>query len=97
MCRIHLHIFEGTLSYPSSLRLPKTYEQLVKDHQEIKITQLPATTSVLELLSNEIEPMNDDACSVYSGATEGPESTFMDKDMDSDVELFDTHDDHPPV
>ena len=85
------------MSYPSSLRLPKTYEQLVKDHQEIKISQLPTTPSVvLELLSNDIEPINDDAFSVGSGATEGPEndrheSAFMDKDMDSDTELFDAH------
>ena len=85
---------ECTLSYPSRLRMPKTYEQLVKDHQAIvsnKTSQLPTTTScVLDDYSNEIELINEDDCSVGSGATEGPEMEHRIEMEKDDLEFFGT-------
>lgn len=79
----------GALSYPSRLRLPKTYQQLLESsssstsQQHVIEHQLPTMSEE----QNE-EDQDDSGTSTTSGVTEGPEGMDQ-KDLNHECELVD--------
>lgn len=67
----------GALSYPSRLRLPKTYQQLMEEGRSSSITvQQPAVSIMTEEIAvnpDEVADDDDSGTSTTSGVTEGPE------------------------
>lgn len=89
----------GALSYPTRLRMPKTYEQLLKDQTNIPVKPPTITIDLTHLMEDEEakETMminnDEDNCSTASGVTEGPEIVdqdieSMDKESENEIELF---------
>ncbi|XP_046456568.1 brefeldin A-inhibited guanine nucleotide-exchange protein 3-like isoform X3 [Daphnia pulex] len=93
----------GALSYPTRLRLPKTYEQLLKDQTTIPVKPPTIMIDLTHLLEDEeaaetvVANNDDDNCSTTSGVTEGPEIVdqdveSVDKEPENDIELFGAND-----
>ena len=90
----------GALSYPTRLRMPKTYEQLLKDQTPLPVKPPTIMIDLTHLMEGEevaemTAPNNpdDDNCSTTSGVTEGPEIVdqdveSIDKEPENDIELF---------
>lgn len=93
----------GTLSYPTRLRMPKSYEQLLKDGPAPSSTFNQAQCDPCKIASFVIEEGNGestvDGCdgSSHSSATEGPQAhdvESMESDFENDtekIELFHHH------
>lgn len=92
-----MHLFTGALSYPTRLRMPKTYEQLLKD-QTSHVKPPTIAIDLSHLMEEEATEtvVNDDNSSTTSGVTEGPEVVedvaSADKEHESGIELFGIND-----
>jgi hypothetical protein len=93
----------GALSYPTRLRMPKTYEQLLKDQTTIPVKPPTIMIDLTHLMEDEeatettvANNLDDDNCSTTSGVTEGPEIVddveSMDKEPENDIEFFGAND-----
>lgn len=80
----------GALSYPSRLRLPKTYQQLLESSSSSSNQQNVIEQHQLPTMSEEQneEDQDDSGTSTTSGVTEGPEGMDQ-KDLNHECELVD--------